>query len=107
MRQYLVYGFEALTIILGISLFVSVFLFTSKGLVSRKTLLFAYGCFVLFMLSMWITAVLTEPSIALGTLVCSFGIVILVGIAFAVKYYSLPHFNRYIEKKSRELEKKQ
>ena len=103
MREYLVQGFEILTGILCVVLFISAFLFTSKGLISRKTLIVSFACFVLFMASLWITAALTNPSTAMLTLICLTGVVILGGIVFAVKYYTLPSYRRYIEKKTHEV----
>lgn len=102
MRENLVNIFEFLTIILVILVFVSPFLFTSRGLVSRKTLLVSFVCFVLLSLSLWVTAVLTKPSIAAPALICLGSIVTLVDIVFAVKYLTLPIYRSYIDKKIRE-----
>lgn len=99
MREFLLYVFEFLTIVFGVFLFVSAFSFTSKGLVSRKTLVLTFICLVLFTISLWLTGVLTEPSIAVPTLFCLTGVMVLAGIVFAIKYFTLPIYKDYIEKK--------
>ena len=102
MRENLVYIFQFLTSILGILLFISAFLFTSKGLVSRKTLLFSFLCFVLFAISLGTTAILTKPSITTTIVICVGGVIALVGIVFAVKYFTLPVYESHIKKKINE-----
>jgi len=104
-REYLLYIFEGLTVLLGVILLISGFLFSSKGIVSRKTLIVSFICFVFFMMSIWITAILTKPSIALPALICLSGVTVMVGIFFAIKYLALPSFSSYIDKKKQENDK--
>lgn len=107
MREYFVHIFEFLTTILVILVFVAPFLFTSKGLISRKTLLFTFVSFVLLLSSLWGLAVLTKPSIAVPALICLGSIVAVASIVFIVKYRTLPIYKRYIERKIREHKEKE
>ncbi len=100
MMYYLLVAFKALTVILGVVTLVSAFAFTSKGLVSRKTIILTFACFVIFMVSSWITAILTDPSVAVPGLICMSGIITLIGITFAIKYHYLPKITEIIDKKT-------
>jgi hypothetical protein len=62
-------------------------------------------CFVLFAVSLGVTAILTEPSITILTIVCVGSIITLAGVVFAVKYFALPTFTKYIERKINKSEK--
>jgi hypothetical protein len=54
------------------------------------------------MISLWITALLAQPSIALPVLFCFGGIVIMVTVFYAFKYFTLPAFKKYVEKETHE-----
>jgi uncharacterized membrane-anchored protein len=98
-RDYLFHGFEILTILLGILALLSFFFYTSKGFVTRKTLVISIVCIVLFMMSLWMTVTIGNPSISLPVLVCLAGVLVIAGIDFAIKYFTLPSFQRRINKR--------
>jgi hypothetical protein len=98
LREYLLRGFEVLTTLLGILVLLSFFFYTSKGLMTRKTLLVAFFCIALFIISLWITITIENPSISLPTLFCLGGVLIIASIDFAIRYATLPRFQKRINK---------
>src|SRR5262245_19986773 len=108
MRENFMPIFKFLTAVLGILLLISPFLFTSKGLVSRRTLLITYICFVFFATSLWVTAVLTYPSVAiLPSIICVSAVIILAGTVFAIKYFTLPIYKKFLDKMTEEHKKQE
>jgi hypothetical protein len=96
--EYLLYSLEIITTILGLITLISVFFFTRKGFVTRKTLMITFLCFLLFTISAWLTGVLYKPSAALTGGLCLGGFIIVFGLFWAVKYFSLPYVEKKIDK---------
>jgi hypothetical protein len=94
-RDYLLQVFEILTVVLGVLALISSFLYTSRGLITRRTLLVSFFWITSFVLSLWITITMIEPSISIPVLTCLGGGMVLIGISFAIKYSTLPHVQRH------------
>jgi hypothetical protein len=97
-KDYLLRGFEILTVVLGVLALISSIFYTSRGFITRKTLFVSFFCVMSFALSLWITITIMDPSISLPVLACFGGLIILIGISFAIKYFTLPHIQRRIDK---------
>ena len=96
---------EILTAVLGVLALASSVFYTSKGFITRKTLVISFFCIVLFGLSLWATITIADPSISLPVLICFGGVIILIGISFAIKYATLPYIQRRLDKVLRKNDK--
>lgn len=98
-REYLLFSLKILTTILILITLISVFFFTRNGIITRKGIIVSYVCFLLSTLSAWTLGLLYKPSLALTSVLCLGGFVVVFSLFWALKYYSLP----FIEKKIDEI----
>lgn len=100
-RDYLLEGLKVITIILVVITLISFFFFTRNGLVTRKTLMVSYICFLLSVISGWFTGILynPSPSTALTSALCLGSITFIFSLFWVFKYFSLPYIEKKVEKK--------
>jgi uncharacterized membrane protein len=98
MTEYLRHGLEIITAILAGITLISAFFFNRKGLGTRKTIIITFLCFLLFAISAWLTGVLYNPSAAFTAVPCLGGFIIVVGLFWAIKYFSLPYIEKRVDK---------
>jgi hypothetical protein len=104
-KDYILQVLEILTAVLGVLALASSVLYTSKGFITRRTLLASFFLIVLFGLSLWLTIAIGNPSISLPVLICFGGVIVLIGISFAIKYATLPYVQKRLDKMLRKNEK--